>query len=721
VGASREERARPRDGATEIHETFDGNDGIDTPIGSRARPVAHEPFAAVLAKRMRRRNFLGGLAATGFGLAAGSGMTGLAGAGRPDLPARTRTLLGLTPPSDSLTFTPVTDLTSDTVVVPPDYDAKTVIRWGDSLFAGTPDLDTSQVAAGVLTAAGAGALQAKRFGYNNDAVEFFGFDDASDNGVLCVNHEYVNQLLMFPDWDTPDRATWIASHPEGVEVMLAAHGISVVQVQRAGSGWRYLKTPLNRRITAKTSIEIAGPVRGHALMKTAGDPMGRNVLGTLNNCAGGTTPWGTYLSAEENFDQYFANYGAYLAGSPDPAVVDVHQRIQPPSGGSELGWELHDPRFDVGLHPKEAIRFGWVVELDPFDPSWKPKKRTALGRMKHENATTALAADNRCTVYMGDDARFEYLFKFITKNPYIEGNTEHNRKLLDQGTLYAARFNDDGTGQWLPLVYKAAGPLGPANGFNHQADVCLKARKAGDIVGATPMDRPEDVERNPVNGKVYLACTNNTSRTPATSPSTQNGRTVDRIVTIPNPRTSNGWGHIIEITEDDDDAGALTFTWDVFLLCGDPASGSGSYLTSLEDLDDLPLGANDTYFGGWVDPSLVSPLGSPDNVSFDNLGNLWIHTDGSQPTGGHDGSFAVPVQGPTRGWTRRFVSMPNNAECCGGEFTPDNETIFYAVQHPGDSGTVAAPGSHWPDGPGTLPRPSLVAVTKTSGDPRIGS
>lgn len=704
-----------------IHETFDGNDGIDTPIGSRGRPVANETFDQVLAKRMRRRNFLGGLTAGGLGLVAGGALTGLAGAGRSPLPARTLTALGLIPPSDSLTFTPVTDLTSDSVVVPTDYDARTVIRWGDSLFAGTPNLDTSQVAAGVLSAPGAGALQAKRFGYNNDAVEYFGFDGASDSGMVCVNHEYVNQLLLFPDWDTPDRPTWVASHPEGVEVMLGAHGISVVHVQRALTGWKYLKTPLNRRITAKTQIEITGPARGHPAMKTSADPAGTKVLGTLNNCAGGTTPWGTYLSAEENFDQYFANYSAYLGGSPDPAIVDIHQRIQPPSGGSELGWEFHDSRFDVATAPNEAIRFGWVVELDPFDPSWKPKKRTALGRMKHENATTTLAGDNRCVVYMGDDARFEYLFKFVTKNPYIEGNTSHNRNLLNAGTLYAARFNSDGTGEWLPLVYQAAGPLGPGNGFASQADVCLKARKAGDVMGATPMDRPEDVETNPVNGKVYMACTNNSSRTAVSTPSTQNGRSVDRIVTIPNPRSSNSWGHVIEITEDGDDAGSTTFMWDVFLLCGDPVSGGGSFLTSTEDLDDLPLGTNDTYFGGWVDPSLISPLGSPDNVSFDGLGNLWIHTDGSQPTGGHDGSFAVAVQGPTRGWVRRFVTMPNNAECCGGEFTPDNETIFYTVQHPGDSGTVAAPGSSWPDGPGTLPRPSLVAVTKTAGDPRIGS
>jgi hypothetical protein len=200
-----------------------------------------------------------------------------------------------------------------------------------------------------------------------------------------------------------------------------------------------------------------------------------------------------------------------------------------------------------------------------------------------------------------------------------------------------------------------------------------------------------------------------------------NGRSLDRIVNVPNPRSSNSWGHIVEITEDGDDPRATTFTWDLLLLCGDPQSGSGSFLTSYEDVNDLPLSRDDTYYGGFPNPEMISPLGAPDNVSFDNLGNLWIHTDGTQPTGGHDGSFAVPVQGATRGYARRFLTVPKNAECCGGEFTPNNEAIFFAIQHPGDSGTVVAPGSHWPDGPGTLPRPSVVAVQKTSGDPRIGS
>jgi uncharacterized protein len=254
---------------------------------------------------------------------------------------------------------------------------------------------------------------------------------------------------------------------------------------------------------------------------------------------------------------------------------------------------------------------------------------------------------------------------------------------LDAGTLYVAKFNDDGTGEWRPLVF-GQGPLTPANGFASQAEVLINARGAADRLGATKMDRPEDIETNPVNGKVYCVMTNNNQRTAAQ-------------VDAPNPRANNVHGHIIELTESDDDATATTFTWEIFILCGDPNNP-----------------ADGTFFAG-ADPSLVSPISSPDNIAFDSKGNLWIATDG-QPSTLHknDGIYVVPVDGTERGFLRQFLSGPVGCELCGPEFASDFTTLFCAIQHPGEGGTLEKPVSTWPDGT-TPPWPSVIAVVKIDG------
>jgi hypothetical protein len=446
-----------------------------------------------------------------------------------------------------------------------------------------------------------------------------------------------------------------------------------------------LDSPYNRRVTATTPISIVGPAAGHDLLKTRADSTGMEVIGTLNNCAGGLTPWGTFVSCEENFHQYFGNRA--LLNEDDP-LLTLHARMGMPEAASERQWERFVDRFDVTKEPNEAFRFGWAVEIDPYDATSVPVKRTALGRFKHEAVNLVVTPSGNVVVYSGDDERFEYVFKFVSTGVYNPDDRAANMNLLDEGTLFVARFAADGTGEWLPLTY-GEGPLTEENGFASQADVLINARGAGDVLGATKMDRPEDIEHNPVNGKVYMVMTNNTER----------GTPVGAEGPNPsNPRPENQHGHIIEVTEDGDSA-ATTFTWDIFLLAGDPADES-------------------TYFAGFPKEQ-VSPISSPDNITFDLDGNLWISTDGQPRTlQVNDGLFAVPVDGPERGYLRQFFSGVPGSEVSGPVFTPDNTTLFLEIQHPGEGGTYSEPASRWPDGEGP-PRPALVVIQAEDGG-RIG-
>jgi uncharacterized protein len=326
-----------------------------------------------------------------------------------------------------------------------------------------------------------------------------------------------------------------------------------------------------------------------------------------------------------------------------------------------------------------------VVEIDPYDPHFTPRKHTAMGRMKHEGATTALTRNHRVAVYTGDDERFEYFYKFVTKGKFRKWDRKHNLGLLDEGTLYVAKLSDDGTGRWIPLRH-GQGSLTAANGFASQAEVLINTRGAGDAVGATKMDRPEDIQTNPVTGRVYVNLTNNDRRM-APDPG--------------NPRSPNPWGHVLEVREDGDDPGATSFRWRIFLLCGDPANP-------------------DTYFAGYPKDK-VSPIGSPDNMTFDNEGNIWLASDGTQPTGGNNGLFACPTRGRERGHVQLFATVPVGAETCGPLLTRDNRSLFIAVQHPGEGGTVEEPTSHWPGGGDSLPRPAVVTIWRSAdGDPTIG-
>ncbi|GBD20878.1 hypothetical protein HRbin28_01327 [bacterium HR28] len=616
-------------------------------------------FEAILAQRLSRRSALRGAAGVALVLALGQ-----AGLGRAEASNRGR-----------LTFRPITLNTDDQVTVPDGYASQVVIRWGDPLHRWGPEfrLDSQSPEA-----------QAQQFGYNADFVGFFPLpfrSTSAANGLLAVNHEYTNPELMFPNYREGDPEAW------QVAVELEAHGVTIIEIMQRGRGnWVYIPgSRYNRRITGTTRIELTGPAAGSDWLKTSADPTGTIVYGTLNNCAGGKTPWGTLLTCEENFHQYFGNLDGLDA--TDPRVA-IHKRYGLPSGRSERVWERFDRRFDIAREPNEPFRFGWVVEIDPYDPTFVPKKRTALGRFKHEAATVVINRDGRAVVYSGDDERFEYVYKFVSDGRFDPNNRQANFTLLDRGTLYVARFNPDGTGDWLPLVY-GEGPLTEANGFTSQADVLINTRRAADLLGATKMDRPEDIETNPVNGRVYIVCTNNTRR---------NWNQIDPA----NPRGNNRHGHIIELIEADGDYAATRFTWEIFLLCGDPANP-----------DDL-------VFAAGFDPSQISPISCPDNITFDAWGNMWIATDGQPGTfRRNDGIYAVPTSGSERGYVRMFLSGPRGCEICGPEFAPDFQTLFCAVQHPGEGGTLTQPVSSWPDG--TVPRPSVVATWKTTGDPRIGS
>ncbi|WP_069813436.1 PhoX family protein [Streptomyces sp. TP-A0874] len=590
-------------------------------------------------------------------------------------------------PARGLRFATVPPNTLDAVTVPEGYAQNVVIRWGEPILRGAPAFDPDRQTA---------RAQAGQFGYNNDFLALLPLPGEPRRQLLVANHEYTDEVLMFAGYD-PEHPT-----REQVEVGWAAHGLSAVVVAEDKRLGRLTAVPghrLNRRITATTPFLLTGPAAGGRLLRTSADRTGRRVLGTLNNCAGGTTPWGTVLSGEENFDQYFANAGAVT----DPVRAARLKRYGMTGGASERKWERYDRRFDVAKEPNEPNRFGWVVEFDPYDPESTPRKRTALGRFKHEAAQPRLTRDGRPVVYMGDDERFDYFYKFVSSRRMRKGNSraarEHNLTLLDEGTLYVAKLTGnspekevdgsgrlpadgafDGSGEWIPL---AGGGTSYVEGMTAE-EVYVFTRLAADRVGATKMDRPEDVEPSPRTGRVYIALTNNTER----------GKDGAAGPDEANPRNGNKHGQVLELAELRDDPAAGRFSWRLFLVCGDPEDPS-------------------SYFAGFP-KDRVSPISCPDNLAFDAHGNLWIATDGSA-LGSHDGLFGVATAGPRRGEVKQFLTVPAGAETCGP--IVQDRRVLVAVQHPGevDGADVEHPASQWPDGPGRITRPAVVSVWRTDG------
>ncbi|RWB01483.1 MAG: PhoX family phosphatase [Mesorhizobium sp.] len=570
--------------------------------------------------------------------------------------------------------------------VAPGYDADVLLRWGDPLFADSPDFDPTKQSA---------EAQAKQFGYNNDYVGYIPIDGSAEHGLLVVNHEYTNPHLMFPgivkivEKDGKKSAEVAPLSKEQVDVEMAAHGGTIVEIRKDGGKWQVVRDgKRNRRITANTEMALSGPVAGHDRVKTKADPSGTKVFGTVNNCAGGVTPWGTYVMAEENIHGYFSG-----ELPEDHKEAANYKRLGIPEGAYE--WAAHYERFDLAKEPNEANRFGWIVEVDVNDPTSTPRKRTAMGRFKHEGAESIVAKDGRVVFYLGDDERFDYVYKFVTRAAFNPNDRAANKDLLDDGTLHVARFAEDGTVEWLPIVF-GQGPLTAENGFTGQADVLIETRRAADLLGATKMDRPEDIQPNGVNGKVYVMLTNNSKRK------------ADQVDAA-NPRAENAFGHIIEIAEDGGDFTAAKGKWEVLLKCGDPsvADVGATFSTA-------------TTANGW--------FGMPDNCAVDSAGRLWVATDGQGPkaTGRTDGLWAVDTEGAARATSKLFFRVPIGAEMCGPLFAPDDQTAFVAVQHPGDGGedweAFGRPSyyedlsTRWPDFKPDMPvRPSVVAITKQGG------
>ncbi len=625
------------------------------------------PIAALIARRLSRREAMARVVGAAASVAFADQLLASAANVAEAQPAGPSTL----------TFPELAHQYGERDAVAEGYEIQTVIRWGDPIIDGAPAFDPRNV-----TAAG----QALQFGYNNDYLDFFPLpqgSSASDRGLLVVNHEYTNTNLMFPGLGSGTAARGRVTKAQA-EAELAAHGASVVEIRRVNGRWEYVRdSRFNRRITGESEMVIAGPAAGHDKMKVSYDPTGTRVRGMLNNCAGGNTPWGTVLTAEENFNGYFG-------GDPEKTPHAASFRRYGVSAESWYGWVNHIDRFNVEKEPNEPYRFGWVVEFDPYDPASVPVKRTALGRFKHEGCHHVVNRDGRVVIYMGDDERFDYVYKFVTARAWNPNDRAANRTLLDEGTLHVAQFHDDGRVVWLPLVH-GQGPLTAENGFASQADVLLETRRAADLLKATPMDRPEDVEPNRTNGRVYVMLTNNTRRTQAQ---------VDRA----NPRAANAHGHVIEIippgagTANVDHA-ATEARWEIFLVAGKPG------------IDQAARYHRATSANGW--------LSCPDNCAFDAKGRIWIATDGAPEAAGvADGVYAADVAGTGRALTRLFYQAPRGAEVCGPLFTPDDTTLFLAIQHPGEErgSTFEQPTTRWPDfAEGMPPRPSVIAIVKKGG------
>jgi len=636
-------------------------------IGSN--PAPSDPIGAILGRRLARRSALRGL--FGAGVALGGGATGLRDASAGEE--------GGSP--STLGFRGLPHGKGPEEAVAEGHEIQVVIRWGDPVLPGAPPFDP---------AAQSPAAQALQFGYNNDYLEFFPLPKGGEgeHGLLVVNHEYTNPELMFPGLGDA-RAARLGTSAMQVATEMMAHGASVVEIRReggrAGGRWAPVaESALNRRITAETPMRVSGPAAGHERLRTSADPAGKMVLGTLNNCAGGNTPWGTVLIAEENFNYYFGGPG--VETGDQAASYKRYGLVR----DAQFPWGRHVPRFDVASEPNEPNRFGWVVEFDPYDPGSVPVKRTALGRFKHEGCTHAVSADGRVAIYMGDDERFDYVYRFVTARPWDREEPARNRDLLDEGTLSVARFHDDGTLLWLPLVH-GEGPLVEANGFRSQGDVVIEARRAADLLGATPMDRPEDVQANPVNGRVYVMLTNNGNRTVARADAA-------------NPRANNIHGHVIEIIPPSGPGGvdhaAAGARWEPFLMAGRPGSDPGASYHRAVGPD-----------AGW--------LSCPDNCAFDSKGRIWIATDGAPTAAGvADGLYAADTEGEGRALTRRFYAAPQGAEVCGPLIGPGDRTVFLAIQHPGEDrgSSFDAPSTRWPDFvAGMPPRPAVIAIVKRDG------
>jgi len=606
------------------------------------RPETND-FDEVVERALSRRGFLGGA------LVLGSGAAAMASGLLPPAAARAETAASRFP------FTPIAAQTDGTVHVPEGYNWKVLARWGDPLFSDAEGYD--------VTEGGPAEKSDRVFGENTDGMESFVFNG---HQILAINHEYTNRKTNLPA--AQDGAP---ANADDVVKLQNLQGVAVMEIAEGPDGWEIVKdSPFNRRITHNTPMTIAGPAAGHDLMKTEADPTGTQSLGTMNNCGSGKTPWGTFLTCEENFNGYFGSTEAVQDQKPIQLDEGYARYGIGPDG---WGYDYHkwDERFDVSKNPNEPHRVGWVVEIDPTDPEATPVKHTGLGRFKHENAEVVLAPDGRVVVYMGDDERGEFLYKFVSNGTYAPGGATEG--LLDDGTLYVAKFNDDQTGEWLALTPETTGMTLP--------EILIFARKAGSAVGATTMDRPEWISANPHAVEAYCCLTNNKNR--GVKPNAGGDETP---VNGPNPRETNHYGQIVRWRPHNDDHASDTFDWDLYVMAGNPTVYNNVY-------------------GGSENVTAGNMFNSPDGMVFDQSGLVWIQTDGddsNEEDFAGQGNNQMLVGDPVTGEIARFLTGPNGCEVTGLTWSADRRTMFVGIQHP---------GGDWPDG-NALPRSSVIAVKR---------
>ncbi len=613
-------------------------------------------FSRQLAINLGRRNFCAGTVAAGIGafFSAAPISAAIAATSKPV--------------SMVEGFKAVAASTEDRVIVPEGYQAEVLISRGDPIFPDAPEFDP----AGSTSA----AAQSRQFGDNTDGMSLFPIDES--RVLLAVNNEYVNAGYMFAHKGKSMTAADVLTSQ-------AAHGVSIFEIVRDGDSWKVDKSGLrNRRITANTPMQITGPAAAHERMKTAADPTGSLVLGTINNCANGETPWGTYLTCEENFHRYFG------AGGDKKAPVSAEmKRYGIRAKNRRYDWTLFDERFNIRKNPNEPNRFGWVVEIDPMNPDAVPQKRTALGRFKHENAALVVNSDGHVVVYMGDDERGEHIYKFVSRDRYDASSPAANRNLLEAGTLYVAKFmfeagKLEGKGEWLELTHGRNG-LTPENGFADQAEVLIHARLAATQVGGTTMDRPEWVAVHPNHRAVFFFfffffCLFPVDEQP-----------VDGV----NPRRKNPYGHIVRWRPTGADHAGNEFDWDLFVIAGNPT-------------------LHDDLYGGSGNITADNMFNGPDGIGFDKSGRLWILTDGKYSNKGDFagmGNNQMLCADCETGEIKRFLTGPVACEVTGLAFSPDQTTMFVGIQHPGENQKP----SHFPGGGDSLPRSSIMMIRREDG------
>ncbi len=574
--------------------------------------------------------------------------------------------------SPLLGFNSISASTADAVTLPAGYRSSVLISWGQPLNADGPAFDPS--------GNGTAKAQEEQFGDNNDGMSLFVFPDDPNRALMAINNEQTDYRYLYSHGGLPTSA-------EDVLKAQACLGVSVIEIRRQCNEWQFVQgSPFNRRIHGNTPINLSGPAKGHALLRTQVDNTGSKILGTFQNCSNGKTPWGTYLTCEENVTDCFGS------SNPEQALNAAHLRYGISAASRGINWHLYDPRFDLAVTPNELNRHGWVVEIDPFDPLSTPVKRTALGRFKHENAALTQTKDGRAVVYMGDDERGEFVYKFISRDKIDAKNPKANHDLLDHGTLYVGQFdagdnNPDrpkGQGLWIELSHGKNG-IDISSGFADQAEVLIHARLAGSVVNATRMDRPESIVVSPKDGQVYCTLTNNVKRG-------EDGQPVNG----PNPREKNGYGQILRWKAHNGDHGAHTFDWDLFVVAGNP----------VEHAQNPKSGSSN------ITPQNM--FNSPDGLGFDDAGRLWILTDGNVSNTDDFagmGNNQMLCADPDTGEIRRFMVGPVGCEVTGISFSPDQKTLFVGIQHPGENSTSTFP-EHLPNG---KPRSSVMVISREDG------